>query len=160
MAQAATKNKSVRSIPEGFHSVTPFIMVDNAPKFLEFVKHAFGAEITYELRDDNGQVVHCNAKIGDSLIMIADTMGSMKQQTSMLYIYLDDVDAAYKKAIEAKAKPMDEPKDQFYGDRAGAVGDEWGNVWWLGTHIEDVSEEELKKRSKDEMEKRRQHEHA
>ena len=160
MAQATMKTKSVRSIPEGFHSVTPFLIVDNAPKFLEFIKNAFGAEITYDLRDDNGQVIHSTAKIGNSLIMIADTMGDMKQQTSMLYIYLDDVDAAYKKAIQAKAKSMDEPKDQFYGDRAGAVGDEWGNVWWLGTHIEDVDEADLKERAKAEMEKRKQHAHA
>ncbi|RAW00836.1 VOC family protein [Pseudochryseolinea flava] len=155
-----TKSKSVRPIPEGFTTVTPFLMLDDAPRFLEFAKNAFGAEITYDLRDDHGEIIHSTIKIGNAQIMIADTMGAMKAQASMLYLYVNDVDAAYKKAVQAKAKPMDEPADQFYGDRAGAVSDEWGNIWWFATHIEDPSDAEIKKRAKAEMEKRKQHAHA
>jgi PhnB protein len=140
--------KAVNAIPEGYHSVTPYLIADNSIKLIDFLKNAFGGEVTYLLQDEKKMVVHAAVKIGNSLIMISDTMEGMEAQTSMLFIYVEDVDAVYKKAVQAKAKPVREPKDEFYGDRAGCVKDDWGNTWWVATHIEDVDEEELARRSK------------
>lgn len=140
--------KNVDAIPEGFHSVTPFLIVDNAKKFIEFIKSAFGAEVNFLLEEENKMVQHAAVKIGNSIIMLADSMEGMPPETSMLFVYVDDMDAVYKKAVQAGAKPIREPLDEFYGDRAGCVKDDWGNTWWVATHIEDVDEEELKRRSK------------
>jgi PhnB protein len=156
--KAMEKNKSkktVSAIPEGFHSVTPYLVADNSIKLIEFMKNAFGGEVTFILQDDNKRVVHAAVKIGNSIIMLSDTMEGMESQTSMLFIYVEDVDAVYKKAVQAKAKPIREPLDEFYGDRAGCVKDEWGNTWWVATHIEDVDKDELERRSK-QAEKERQ----
>jgi PhnB protein len=81
--------------------------------------------------------------------MVSDTMEGMEPHTAMLYLYLEDADAVFKKAVGAKATSVQEPKTEFYGDRAGAVKDEWGNVWWIATHVEDVDPEELDRRVKE-----------
>jgi uncharacterized glyoxalase superfamily protein PhnB len=146
--EKAGKKKSVRAIPEGFHTVTPFLMTDNAAKLIEFIQNAFDAELTFITKTEDNKIMHATVTIGDSIIMISDNMENTTPQTAMLYLYLENVDAIYKKAIQAKAISIHEPTDEFYGDRAAAVKDEWGNVWWIATHVEDVSDEELKQRSK------------
>ena len=140
--------KSVRSVPEGFHTVTPFLIAENASKLIEFMNNAFGGELTFILEDENKKVEHAAVKIGNSVIMLADAMDEMEPQTSMLFIYVDNADEVYKKAVQAKAKPVREVLDEFYGDRAGCVKDDWGNTWWIATHIEDVEKDELARRAK------------
>lgn len=152
------KSKSVRPIPEGYHSVTPYLVVDDAPGLLEFIKNAFGGNITFRMDDDKGKIMHSTVSIGDSTLMIGDTMEGMEKQTSMLYLYAEDVDAVFQKALKAQATNVREPKTEFYGDRSGAVKDKWGNTWWIATHVEDVDQEELERRTekmkKEQTEKR------
>jgi PhnB protein len=144
-----TKSKSVRAVPEGLQTVTPYLVVDNAAKLIEFIKNAFDGRVTSVTNRDENKIMHAAVSIGTSQIMISDTMEGMEPHTAMLYLYLEDADGVYKKAIDAKATSVQEPKTEFYGDRAGAVKDEWGNMWWIATHVEDVDPEELDRRSKE-----------
>jgi PhnB protein len=105
--------KTVSAVPEGFHTVSPYLIADNASGLIEFMKKAFEGEVTFILKDENKRVVHSTVKIGDSSIMISDTMDGMEAQTSMLFLYVDDVDAFYKKAIQAKATAVREPWTNF-----------------------------------------------
>jgi len=146
--EKTNKKKSVRPVPEGLETVTPYLVADNAAKLIEFIKSTFNGEVTFMTNRDDKKIMHATVKIGSSTIMLSDTMEGMQPQTSMLYVYLEDADAVFKKAIQAKATSIREPKTEFYGDRAGAVKDEWGNVWWIATHVEDVDPEELERRSK------------
>ena len=136
---------SVDPIPEGMHSVTPYLIVDGAEKFIEFTKNAFNAESTFIWKGEDNKVMHATVKIGDSIIMLGDSMEGFKPMPCMLHLYVADVDAQYKQALKAGAQSVREPKDEFYGDRSSGVKDPWGNQWWIATHVEDVSEEELKK---------------
>ncbi|HET9486010.1 MAG TPA: VOC family protein [Chryseosolibacter sp.] len=144
-----TKSKSVSAVPEGFETVTPYLVVDNATKLIEFIKKAFDGSVTSITKREDNKVMNASVTIGTSTIMVSDTMEGMPPQTAMLYLYLEDADKVYKKAIDAKATSVQEPKTEFYGDRAGAVRDEWGNMWWIATHVEDVSPEELDRRAKE-----------
>jgi uncharacterized glyoxalase superfamily protein PhnB len=147
MKNERNRNQAVKAIPDGFHSITPFIIVDNADAFIEFTKKAFGAQLVYRMNDDEtNKVVHATVKIGDSMIMLCDAMKGMEPITSMLFLYVDDMDTVYQQAINAKGISTREPRDEFYGDRAACIKDAWGNQWWIATHIEDVSDEELKRR--------------
>lgn len=140
--------KKVRSVPEGFHTVTPYLVVDGADRLIEFIKNAFGGEETSMHRGEANRVMNATIKVGNSTIMVSDTMQDMEPETAMLYLYVDDVDSVYKQAIKAKGESIQAPKDEFYGDRASAVKDEWGNKWWIATQVEEVSKEELKRRMK------------
>ena len=150
-----TKSKTVRAVPEGFQSVTPYLIVENAARLIDFIKNAFDGKVTFITHGENKRIMHATVSIGSSTIMISDTMEDMKPQTAMLYLYLEDADGVYKKAIDAKASSVQEPRTEFYGDRAGAVRDAWGNIWWIATHVEDVDPKELERRSRDELQRRR-----
>ena len=136
-----------KAIPNGFNSVTPFFMSKDPDNFIQFLEDALDAEIIHLLRQKNGQIWHAQLKIGNSMILIGDSMG--KEAPPMnIYIYTEDVDAMYHKAIKAGGTSVLEPADQFYGDRNGGVKDKFGNTWWIATHIEDVSDDEMKKRAR------------
>jgi PhnB protein len=154
--EKATKKKSVRAVPEGYHTVTPYLVVDNAQGLIEFIKNAFDGKQNFIAKRDDGGIMHAAVSIGDSTLMISDTMEGMEAQTSMLYLYLEDVDAVFRRAVQAKATSVREPATEFYGDRAGAVKDQWGNMWWIATHVEDVEEQELKRRSEQFMKERKE----
>lgn len=141
----ATKAKPV---PEGYHTISPYLVVDGAEKIISFMKEAFGAQVVHEptMRPD-GKIMHAELRIGDSMIMIADSSERAKATSVTLYLYVPDADAVYQKALKAGATSLMEPADQFYGDRSGGVTDPAGNRWFIGTHIEDVSPAELKKRA-------------
>ena len=141
----ATKAKPV---PEGYHTITPYLVVDGADKVIRFVKEAFGAQLVFEptMRPD-GKIMHAEFRIGDSVVMISDASERAQATSDMLYLYVPNVDAVYQKALKAGATSLMEPADQFYGDRSGGVRDPAGNRWHIGTHIEDVSPAELKKRA-------------
>lgn len=141
------KSKPVNAVPKGFHTVTPFLIVDNAKELIDFMQQAFDAKQSFLMNDDRGKIQHATVTIGDSTIMISDTMESTPAQTAMLYLYLDNVDSVFKAALRAGSTSVHEPTNEFYGDRAGAVKDRWGNVWWMATHVEEVDNKELARRA-------------
>lgn len=153
MQENKNRKQQVKGLPEGFHTVTPFLVADGASELLDFIVKAFNGEVLFNMKMDDGKVMHATAKIGDSLIMVADTMDNMEPVTGMLYLYVDDVDATYQQALRANSTTIREPKDEFYGDRSGGVRDKWGNQWWIATKQEDVSMEELEKRQKERLQK-------
>jgi PhnB protein len=138
---------TTKYIPEGYHSITPSISVDGAQKLIGFLKEVFGAKERMLMPGPGGKIMHAEFEIGGSAIMVADTMPGCPARSNSLYVYVEDVDAAYKRAFQAGAKSEREPQDMFYGDRTAAVADPFGNFWGIATHIEDVSPKELKKRA-------------
>jgi len=138
--------RSVQPIPDGSHTVTPYLVVEGIPKLIEFLKQAFGAQETFRLTRPDGGVMHAELKIGDSILMMGAPMGEGKAKPCSLYLHVEDVDAVYQRAIQAGGTSVGEPKDQFYGDRTGGVLDPCGNYWGIATHVEDVSHEEMAQR--------------
>jgi PhnB protein len=138
---------NVKPIPEGYHTVTPYLVVRGVAGLIEFLKQAFDAVEIHRLTRPDGGVGHAEVKIGDSRIMLGEPMGDRSPMPAMLYLYLNDVDAVYRRALEAGATSMSEPADQFYGDRNAGIKDPCDNLWWIATHIEDVSPEELSRRA-------------
>ena len=139
----------VKPIPVGYHSVTPYLIVEGAPKLIAFLKHTFNAEEATRMNGPDGRVAHAEVKIGDSFVMLSDATGEYKPVESQLYVYVDDIDLTYKRALEAGATSVREPKNQFYGDRSASVRDPTGNIWGIATHVEDVSPEEMQRRMKE-----------
>ncbi|HEY6138344.1 MAG TPA: VOC family protein [Thermoanaerobaculia bacterium] len=138
---------AVKPIPDGYHTITPALVVEGADAVCEFMKNAFGAEELMMHRHANGTIWHAELQIGDSRIMLSEADEEMKPMPAALSLYLENVDAVYRRAIEAGAVSIREPADQFYGDRSGGVRDMAGNQWWISTHVEDVSAEELERRA-------------
>jgi PhnB protein len=138
---------AVRPIPEGYHSVTPGLTVPGVAKLIDFLKQAFGAEVTEEpvMRPDGG-VMHAEVKIGDSRIMLGEPMGDFGPMPGNFYLYVEDADSVYRKALQAGATSIAELTDQFWGDRAGGVRDQSGNIWWIAMHKEELSRHEMMKR--------------
>jgi PhnB protein len=137
---------AVKSIPDGYHSVTPYLVIQGASKLIDFLKQAFEAEETERIASPDGTIMHAEVRIGDSVIMMGDAMGEFNPMPGMVHLYVNDADATYQRALHAGATSMRELENQFYGDRSAGVKDAFGNVWWIATHIEDVSPEELKRR--------------
>ena len=148
----------VKPVPDGYHSITPYLSIQGAAAALEFYKRAFGAEEIYRLGMPDGRIGHAEIQIGNSRIMMADEMPEMPDAivksprslggtTSGLCIYVGDVDARFQRAVEAGATVRRPVKDQFYGDRSATLTDPFGHQWIIATHVEDVSPEELKKRA-------------
>lgn len=146
---------AVKPIPEGFHTVTPYLMVEGASKLIDFLRRAFEAKEIYRQNMPDGTVMHAQVRIGDSMLMMSDATSQHKPMPSMIYLYVEDVDAVYNRALKAGATSLRKPTDEFYGDRSGGVKDQFGNQWWIGTHIEDVSPEEVEKRADEFMKQKR-----
>jgi len=144
---------------EGYHSVTPYLIVDGAADAIEFYRRAFGASELMRMPAPDGRVGHAELRIGDSRIMLADEFPDMGARGPRaiggspvhLYLYVEDVDAVTSKALAAGAKELRPVKDQFYGDRSGTIEDPFGHVWHVSTHKEDVPSDELKRRAKEAM---------
>jgi PhnB protein len=145
---------AVKPIPDGHHTVTPYLIVQGAAKALEFYKKAFGATETCRMPGPGGKVMHAEIKIGDSPVMLADEFPEMDARGPQalggtpvgLCIYVENVDALFDRAVTAGAKVLRPVVDQFYGDRSGTVADPFGHKWTIATHKEDVSPEEMKRR--------------
>jgi PhnB protein len=147
---------SVKSIPEGYHTVTPYLIIDGAADAIEFYKQAFGATELFRFPAPDGKIGHAEIKVGDSPIMLADEYADMgyKGPKSLggspvsLMIYVDEVDTVFNRAVEAGATVKEAVADKFYGDRTGTVVDPFGHVWHVATHQEDISLEEMQTRAK------------
>lgn len=159
-------DKQVKKIPEGYHTLTPYLITKDAAKAIDFYKQALGAEELFRV-DMSGRIGHAEVQIGDSRFMIADEFPDMRTvgpQTLggtpvSFMVYVEDVDAVAKKAVAAGMKIKKPVENQFYGDRTGTFEDPFGHVWSIGTHIEDVSHDEMKKRLEKRIEKSRQEKH-
>jgi uncharacterized glyoxalase superfamily protein PhnB len=139
---------AAKPIPDGFHSVTPYLTVRGATKVIEFLKQAFGAQLSHEpIKRPDGSIMHAQVSIGDSRVMIAEENEMAKATQSSLYLYVPNVDNVYQMAVRAGGKTIMEPMDMFYGDRSGGVTDPSGNTWMIATHKEDVAPQELAKRA-------------
>jgi len=145
---------AVKPIPDGYHSVTPYLMVRGASGLIQFLKDAFSAREVEKMEAPDGTVMHAEVRIGDSIVMISDARGQWEPTSSAIYVYVEDADATYTRALGAGATSVMEPANQFYGDRHGGVKDKFGNFWWIATHVEDVAPHEIKRRAEEHMAKR------
>ncbi len=140
----------VKPIPDGYHSVQPYLMVKNCDEAIAFYARAFGAKEKFRMADSEGRVSHAEIQIGDSVIMMADESPRMDAfsaehfggSPASLLIYTEDCDAVHAQSLAAGAKSLREPADQPYGDRMSGVKDPFGYKWWIATHIKDVPYQE------------------
>ena len=145
---------TVKPIPDGYHTATPYLIVNDAAAAIDYYKRAFGATELMRLPRPDGKVAHAEIRIGDSTIMLADEapqMGARSPKTIggspvSIMLYVENVNDRFPKAIAAGGKEIHPLKDQFYGDRSGTLEDPFGHTWTIGTHVEDVSPEEINKR--------------
>jgi uncharacterized glyoxalase superfamily protein PhnB len=137
---------NVKSIPDGFQTVNAYLQVDSVAKEIAFLEQAFGGKVLHRSVLPDGRSIHAEVKVGKSFVMMGQGNETWKPLPCAVYVYVDDVDATYQRAVAAGGKSLGEPKDQFYGDRSGGVEDPCGNSWWIATHIEDVSHEESDRR--------------
>lgn len=147
--------RKAKPIPDGYHTATPYLIIQGAANALDFYKRAFGAKEILRMAGPGGKVMHAEIQIGDSRIMLADEMpemgfrgpNSIGGSATTIHLYVKDVDAMAKKTVAAGAKVMQPVENKFYGDRSGTFTDPFGHIWSLATHIEDVSPKEIRKRA-------------
>jgi PhnB protein len=147
---------AVKPIPEGYHTVTPYLAVDDAAEAIEFYKKVFGAKERARMEAPGGKIGHAEVEIGDSVVMLSDALPQFSTRppkdlggTSVsVFMYVEDVDAVVKQAVDAGATVTMEIADQFWGDRFGSVQDPFGHLWSIATHVEDVPPEEMAERAK------------
>jgi PhnB protein len=138
---------AVKPIPDEYHNVTPYLVVKSAAELIQFMTTVFDGKETERISRPDGSIGHAEVRIGDSAVMLGEACDELPATPAGLYVYVEDVDAVYAKAIEAGASPIYEPADQFYGDRSGGVRDSCGNAWFIATRKENLSSEELSKRA-------------
>jgi uncharacterized glyoxalase superfamily protein PhnB len=138
---------AVKAIPDGYHSVTPYLMVKGANQFITFMAAVFGAKVTEQFLQPDGTPGHTELRLGDSPIMLSEAKVDRPPTPIMLYVYVEDVDAAFERAVKAGGKVVAPPTNQFYGDRSGGVIEPSGNTIWIATHVEDVAPAELHRRA-------------
>jgi PhnB protein len=150
-----TRLMPVKPIPEGYHTATPYLIVNGAAKALEFYKQAFGATELLRMEMPGGKIGHAEIKIGDSIIMLADEYPEVDARGPRsiggtpvsLMLYVESVDTVFNRAVAAGAKTKEPVQDRFYGDRSGKLEDPFGHVWMIATHKEDLTPEEVGKRA-------------
>jgi PhnB protein len=149
--------KAAKPVPEGYHTVSPYLVIRDAAKAIEFYKQAFGARERYRMPGPDGRLMHAELEIGDSILMLSEEfpeMGAPSPQTLngttvSIFLYVPDVDAVFKKAVAAGAKELTPVADMFWGDRFGKVADPFGHQWQIATHKEDLTPEEMGKRAEE-----------
>jgi PhnB protein len=149
----------VKPVPDGYHTVTPYLTIKDAAKAIAFYKHAFGATEDVHMLAPGGRIGHAEIRIGDSCIMLADEFpemghrgpGALGGTPVTIMLYVPDADATVAQAVSAGAKVTRPVADQFYGDRSGTIEDPFGHVWHVSTHVEDVPPDEMKRRAEEAM---------
>jgi PhnB protein len=136
----------VKKIPDGYHNVQPYLVVGDADAVMDFTIKALGAKEKVRMPGPDGKLAHGEVELGDSIVMMGSPMPGGKLMPGQLYLYVDDADATYKKALSAGGKSIEEPNDAFYGDRRAGVEDSQGNQWFLATHQEDPTPEQMQER--------------
>lgn len=147
---------SSKPIPEGFHTITPSLVVRDAAKAIDFYKKALGAQELMRMPSPDGKIIHAELKIGDSIIFLSDEMPhasskspqTLGASTGVLNLYVEDVDKSFQRAVDAGGKVTMPVADQFWGDRYGSLVDPFGHIWGIGTHKEDLSPQEIDERAK------------
>lgn len=138
----------VKPVPDGYTTVTPYILSADPDRLITFLENAFGGEVFHMMRQGDGKIIHAQVRILDSVIMIGGADARYPAEKSSFYLYLNDVDKVFQQALDAGGEKVFDIADQVHGDRMGGVKDPTGNTWWLASHIEDVSEEEMARRFK------------
>ncbi|WMJ74078.1 VOC family protein [Cytophagaceae bacterium ABcell3] len=138
--------KNVKPVPEGYHNITPYLVVENALAYISFLKDAFNAQEKMKTLYPDGKVMHAEVRIGDSNIMLSEANPDFPPTQVIIHFYTENVDDVYQKSLKAGGVSTMEPALQFYGDRSAGVKDPFGNTWWISTHVEDVSPEEMQRR--------------
>ena len=150
---------ATKAIPEGYHSVTPYLIINGAAQAIDFYKRAFNATELLRMASPDGRIGHAEIRIGDSHVMLADEQPEMGHRSPQslggvpvsLMVYVDDVDGTFNAALACGAHELQPLKNQFYGDRSGTVKDPFGHVWTIATHVEDVEPEEMRRRAEEYM---------
>ena len=142
---------TVNPIPEGYHTLTPYLVVDDVERVIDFLKAAFDAAEKERIAGKDGRVGHAELRIGDSHVMLGRAQPQWPARPCMIYVYVPDADATWARALAAGGTSEQEPADMFYGDRNAGVKDPAGNSWWIATHKEDVAPEEMARRAKEHM---------
>jgi PhnB protein len=137
----------VNPIPVGCHSITPYLLVPDVGRLIDFLKEAFGAVERDKVARPDGSILHAQVRIGDSILMIGEPQSPYKPLPTMLYLYVPDVDATFQRAVAAGGTPTMDPADMFYGDRSGSVKDVAGNTWWIATHKEEWTTAQIQERA-------------
>jgi PhnB protein len=146
---------AVKPVPEGYHTVTPYLAVENASAAIDFYRRAFGAKERARISGPGDTIMHAELEVGDSLVMLSDPFPQASTTppkelggtSASVFMYVEDIDAVYRQAIDAGATSLMEPDDMFWGDRFGSVQDPFGHSWTIATHIEDLEPEEMRRRS-------------
>jgi PhnB protein len=146
-------------VPEGYHTVTPYLAVEDAKAAIDYYTRAFGAKERVRMDGPGGSIMHAELEVGDSLVMLSDPFPQSSTTppkqlggtSASIFMYVEDIDSVYKQAVDAGGTSTMEPDDMFWGDRFGSVLDPFGHSWTIATHIEDVSPEEMEKRSEEFM---------
>lgn len=138
---------AVKPVPDGFPTVTPYLVVKGVGPLIDFLKQAFDASELEIMKRPDGRIMHAEVKIGNSPIMLGEVGDQNSPMPTTLYMYVEDTDATYKSALAAGATSIMEPIDRYWGDRNAAVQDASGNRWWLATRVEEVPPDELRKRA-------------
>jgi len=148
MGENGGMSTPVKAIPEGYQAVIPYLVVDHAEQVIEFIKKAFDAQEIVRMMNKDGTVGHTELRIRDSVVMLGGAGEQWPAMPTMLYLYVEKVDEVYQRALAAGGTSMKEPENQFYGDRTAAVLDQSGNQWWMASHVEEISPEEMERRHK------------
>jgi len=139
--------QKIKPVPEGHHTVTPYLLVNQASDLISFLKSAFGAEEVLRFTTTDGtRIHHAEVRIGDSIVMLADANKDYPPINAMIHLYVEDTDDVYQAALQAGAISLREPADQLHGERTAGVKDAFGNQWWLATRTEDLSIQEINER--------------
>jgi PhnB protein len=139
---------SVKPIPDGYHTITPYLIVEDADQLVEFIEKTFDGQLLYKMQNGSGRIAHGEIKVGNSILMLAEATEEWKSTRTMLHFYVENIDEVYQKALDVGAISIKEPKNEFYGDRIATVQDSFGNFWSIATHLEDVSPAEIEQRVK------------
>lgn len=142
-------SKAVKPIPDGYTSVTPWIISRNSAALIEFLEQAFQAQELARVYVGDGVIGHAEVRIGDAVVMMFDAKPEWPDSPAYLRLYVEDCDAAYQQALAAGAVSVTEPTSLFFGDRVGRVRDPFGNLWWIQTRLEDLTPEEMEQRAQD-----------